>query len=320
MTEMSRRTFINSSAFAFAGMSIAAPPRSQASSARQKLKPSVSPGLIGVQANQKELLEYAIKYGFAAMISLPDEIARYSDAEIDEFVGRMKEHGVTWDSTNLPLEFRADEATFKDGLPKVRAAAAVMEKVGATRMNTWIMPTHRELPYRANFQQHVRRLSECAKIVRDSGIRLGIEYVGPKTLMARDRYAFIRTMREARELIAEMNQPNVGLVLDSFHWFCAEDTEADILGLRAEDIVTVDLNDARADLTRDQQLDNTRELPLATGVIDLKTFLNALLRTGYEGPVRAEPFNTTLNELDDDAALGATMKALRAAAALIEPL
>jgi sugar phosphate isomerase/epimerase len=317
MKKMSRRTFINRSALA--GMSIAGSFGIAASPARERLKLSVSPGLIGVQANQKQLLEYAIKYGFSAMISMPEEIATYSTTAIDELVGRMKAHGIIWDSTNLPLEFRADDATFKAGLPKLRAAATVMEKVGATRMNTWIMPTHKELPYRANFQQHVQRLSECAKIVRDSGIRLGMEYVGPKTLMARDRYGFIRTMREARELIAEMNQPNVGLVLDSFHWFCAGDTEADILALRADDIVTVDLNDARADLTRDQQLDNTRELPLATGVIDLKTFLNALVRTGYDGSVRAEPFNKTLNDLDNDAALASTMNALRTAVALVGP-
>jgi hypothetical protein len=40
-----------------------------ASSARERLRLSVSPGVIGVRAEQKELLHYVIKHGFAAMIS-----------------------------------------------------------------------------------------------------------------------------------------------------------------------------------------------------------------------------------------------------------
>ena len=39
-----------------------------------------------------------------------------------ELVVRMKAHGVTWDSTNLPVELRADEATFKGGTA-LRAAS-----------------------------------------------------------------------------------------------------------------------------------------------------------------------------------------------------
>ncbi len=39
-----------------------------------------------------------------------------------------------------------------------------------------------------------------------------------------------------------------------------------------------DLNDAPAGVLIDEQKDNTRELPCATGVIDLKVFLGALVK------------------------------------------
>ena len=48
-------------------------------------------------------------------------------------------------------------------------------------------------------------------------------------------------------------------------------------------------------------------------MIDLKAFLGALVQIGYDGPVRAEPFNKTLNDMDDDAAIAATAAALRKA-------
>ena len=53
--------------------------------------------------------------------------------------------------------------------------------------------------------------------------------------------------------------------------------------------------------------------PASTGVIDVATFLNALAQAGYDGPVRAEPFNRPLNELDNDAACTAVMQSLRKA-------
>lgn len=65
------------------------------------------------------------------------------------------------------------------------------------------------------------------------------------------------------------------------------------------------------------QIDNRRELPMATGVIDIRSFLSALVEIGYNGPVRAEPFNKPLNDLDDEPAVAATAKALNSAFAVV---
>ena len=64
-------------------------------------------------------------------------------------------------------------------------------------------------------------------------------------------------------------------------------------------------------------MDSRRELPAATGVIDLKAFLSALVEVGYDGPVRAEPFNRELNALPAAEAVAATAAALKKAFALI---
>ena len=48
-------------------------------------------------------------------------------------------------------------------------------------MGTWISPGHNHLTYLANFNQHAARLREVAKVLGDHGVRLGLEYVGPKT-------------------------------------------------------------------------------------------------------------------------------------------
>jgi len=42
-----------------------------------------------------------------------------------------------------------------------------------------------------------------------------------------------------------------------------------LLALKNQEVVSVDLNDAPAGITQEQQQDNQRELPAATGVIEL---------------------------------------------------
>ena len=180
------------------------------------------------------------------------------------------------------------------------------------------MPCHDKLPYLRNFRQHAARLRAVAKVLEEHGVRLGLEYVAPKTLWASRRYPFIHTMAEMKELIAEMNAGNVGFVLDSWHWWHAGDSAADVLSLKAADVVAVDLNDAPAGIIKDKQVDNHRELPCATGVIDVGAFLNALNQIGYDGPVRAEPFNQAVNKLGKEEACAATAQALKKAFALIE--
>ena len=116
-----------------------------------------------------------------------------------------------------------------------------------------------------------------------------------------------------RDLISETGQGNVGLVLDSWHWYHAGDSGADILALRARDVVSVDLNDAPAGVAKEQMVDGKRELPGATGLIDGKTFLQSLKRIGFAGPVRAEPFNDVVRRMSPDDAAEAAAETLRKA-------
>ena len=68
----------------------------------------------------------------------------------------------------------------------------------------------------------------------------------------------------------------------------------------------------------DQQIDSRRDLPAATGVIDLKAFLGALVEIGYDGPIMAEPFRPDLRSLPRDKALGLVATAMKKAFALVE--
>lgn len=315
MQQNNRRTFLQQASVLSAAAVL--PSFKWKAMKNHQFKMSLNSGAIGLEVNQLEALKMAEEYGFNAMTVQLNEMINMDKSERSDFVAQMKSKGISWGSTSLPIEFRASEKTFKKALDELPRKAAVLQEIGGTRMNTWIMPTHKTLSYIDNFEQHRRRLQQVANILGHHGVRLGLEYVGPKTLMARDRYPFLRTMQETKMLINAIDESNVGFVLDSFHWFCAEESVADLLTLDKEDIVTVDLNDAASGRTAAEQIDNQRNLPMATGVIDLKAFLGALAQLGYDGPVRAEPFNDELREMNNTAAIQATSTAMKKAFELV---
>ncbi len=278
---------------------------------QRQFKLCLNPGAIGVELSQLELLQKAIEHGYEAIVPFPNQLAVMRDEQLNEILDLMKINQISWGAANLPLDFRGDVFKYKDGLARLIDSIDAMRWAGAESMSTWIMPTHADLTYRKNFNLHLSRLREVADILSQNNIKLGLEYVGPRTLMNKERYPFIRTMAECLELIGAIDRANVGIQLDAFHWYCAGESKEDILKLDPNRIVTVDLNDAKAGRNRDEQLDWERELPADTGIVDIESFLSALVEIGYTGPVRAEPFNEELNKLETDQALQKTMNAMK---------
>lgn len=313
---MSRRAFCRSAVAAAVAVHWA---RSSARAAQTvKFYTNLAPGHIGVRADQQQALDYAVKYGIEGIAPNPGEFENKSAAEIGEWVQTMKARGVRYGAAGLPVEFRRDEDRFRSDLAGLPKTAGLMNQLGVTRVATWVMPGHNELTYLQNFKMLEQRFREVAKILKDNDIRLGLEFVGPRTSRSRFRFAFICTHPEMMELAEAIGTGNVGLLLDSWHWYTSHGTVDELLGLSAKDIVHVHVNDAPSGVAVDEQVDSRRALPVTTGVIDLKGFVNALAKIGYDGPVECEPFDQELRQMEDDAAVQKTAAALRRAWDLIE--
>jgi sugar phosphate isomerase/epimerase len=321
MVELHRRQFLqNLAAVGLTTASLAAcSRRSNAAEPRKRsFTVDLACGMIGVKADGREAIELAQQYGFESVAPSPSFLAKLSDDEMQKLLANMKAKRLTWGAAGLPVNFRSDESTFLSGMKRLAEFTAPLQRAGASRVGTWLTPAHSSLTYSANFRLHVVRLREVGKVLADHGQRLGIEYVGPKTSWSAGRHPFIHTMAEARKLLAEINQPNVGLMLDSWHWYTAHETEADLLALSGREVIACHLNDAPAGVHVDEQVDGKRDLPCATGVIDLKTFLGALVKIGYDGPICAEPFNKKLSAMPKDEALRTVAAAMKTAVALVE--
>ena len=270
-------------------------------------------GAIGVRVDQFGALDLASRFGFDAVSADSAQLVSMADGTMDRLRNVLSEKNLTLGLAGLPVEFRQDEARFKQDLDQLAATAQAVRRAGCERMGTWIMPNHADLTYLENFRLHRTRLGQVAEILADQGLRLGLEYVGPKTSWTALRYGFVHTQAEMKELIDAIGRPNVGYVLDSYHWYTSGGTEADLSSLTPGEIVSVDLNDAPAGVAVDEQMDLKRRLPAATGVIDLASFLGALVQVGFDGPVRAEPFDDSLKNLPVDEAVARTATAMHRA-------
>ena len=307
-----RRGFIKSSSIASLGLiSLSQNLYSMDRLSSRKMKISLMPGTVGINVNTYELLDLAIKNKFESIYPLINDLKKMSNMELSDYLDKMASNSISFDVSILPVDFSQTDSVFNNGIKVLKDYCKVMRKIDSVGFCRWIMPTSNNLTYLKNFKIHKERLKECAKIIGDNDMKLGLEFVGPKTLMARDQFSFIRTINELRELISEIDERNVGYQLDTFHLYCANHSIEDLRFLNKDDIIMCQLNDAVKGRTRDEQIDLERNLPGKTGLIDTAPFLNFLQEVGYDRTVSAEPFNKDLNKMNNEEAAKITYDSIK---------
>lgn len=238
---------------------------------------------LGDVGSAEQFIALASKYGFEAVdidaAGLTDKHGADGAAEL------LRRHNVVIGSIGLPVQWRTTDDEFRKGLPALVKQAEAARRLGCSSCTTYILPSTDE-PAAPFMAAAIRRLRLCAQILGAYDIRLGLEFVGPHHLRTRWKHPFIWTMADTLDMIAAIGEPNVGLLLDCYHWYTNGLGIADLDRLRADQIVHVHLNDA-PDVPVEEALDNGR-LIAGEGVIDLVGFLGALKRIGYAGAVAQE--------------------------------
>ncbi|HEY7303933.1 MAG TPA: sugar phosphate isomerase/epimerase family protein [Bryobacteraceae bacterium] len=194
---------------------------------------------------------------------------------------------------DFPVEFRKDDATFRKSLSKLPAAAQFAAAIHCPRMITWIMSSS-DTPKEELRRTYKQRFTESARILEQSNVRLGLEFLGPLHIRKQFRYEFIWRMNDMLEFAEECG-PNVGLLLDAWHWHHAGATTQDIVNAGRKRIVHIHFDDA-PDLPPEKIRDDERLLP-GEGVINLTGFLRALQTIGYTDALSVEIFGRGLNKM-----------------------
>lgn len=266
--------------------------------------PSLMADLVGIDALPHRSVQLAAANGFAGVdLRLTRYLGLLENYGPDRFADHMKVHGVCAGYGSMltrTLAAPPDEwSHMTEQLPRI---AKLAQQLGFTRAGVVVLPFDDRLDFAANRKRHLDRLHEVAPVLADHGIRVGLEYVSPKTRRADATFTFLHHLEGMLELIHDAGQSNVGLMLDSFHWHAAGESVDALMQLSPEQVVVVHVNDAPQGVHVDELDIRNRCLPGETGVIDLDGFLGALSGMGYDGPVTAEPTNPRWPDTPDDQA------------------
>ena len=200
---------------------------------------------------------------------------------------------------SLPVQFAAaDEAVFQEGLKGLDEQAKFAAAIGLGRMMAVLSPAS-PVPKEERHTFIKQRLAPIAEILAKSNIRLGLEFLGVLQFRTppRAQHQYIWTLPDTVALAKEVG-PNIGVVLDIWHWHHSGGTVADILATPSSRIVHIHVSDAKAQPPEDVR-DNGRLMP-GEGIIDSTGFFQALKKIGYEGGISPEPLGRVPAEMSPE--------------------
>jgi sugar phosphate isomerase/epimerase len=277
------------------GKLLAAAPLAQKLPARRNMFLSLNSVLLQGRVPWPEFAKLAAQTGFPGTdVMLHPAMTAGADATNRLLAGLNLRPAIL----DFPVEFRKDDTTFRASLAQLDQAAAFAAAIDCPRMMTYIMPSS-DTPTDEWRQTLKSRFQESARILARHHVRLGLEFLGPLELRRAHKYEFIWRMNDMLEFARECG-PNIGLLLDSWHWHHAGATTQDIVAAGRERIVHVHFNDA-PDLPPEQIHDNQRLLP-GEGVINLTGFLQALESIRYRDALSVEVFGRTKDMTPEAAA------------------
>ena len=127
------------------------------------------------------------------------------------------------------------------------------------------------------------QLAQLAERAARRGLKIGYE--------ALSWGANVHTFDHAWKIVSAANHPSLGLIVDSFHTLALPDDWSDLAKIPGDRIFYVQLADApRLGMNALTLSRHFRCLP-GQGDLDVPGFLQAVIATGYSGPISLEIFN-----------------------------
>lgn len=254
------------------------------------------PGMIGIHnVSLEDSIKLAKDAGFEGVSFDIFEAKAYADTHglealkdlFGEIIPGVWNPGVDWQN----------DATRDAQIEALKPVLDLAQELKATNVTTGIMPANNDRPYDEQYEYLQTRLKPLAEVLNEGDVRIGIEFITPKTLRDQFEHQFIYKMTDMLAFAKDIGTGNVGVLFDLWHHYCAHGSVADMDVLTAEDVQLVHTNDAPVGLAIDEQQDLSRMLPMTTGVIPAVEMMQKLAAIGCDCGVAAEPFNKDLNDL-----------------------
>ena len=274
---------------------MAALPALRALAADHGMYLSLNSVLVNNEVPWPDFARLAAKVGFPGTDVMLDAAMKAGAASTNELLSGLKVRPAV---LNFPVVFQKDNAAFEQSLANLNEQARFAAAIHCPRMITYLLSSS-DTPREQLTEIYRERFTQSAGILARHNVRLGLEFLGPLHIRKAKPYEFIWRMNDMLAFAKECG-PNVGLLLDSWHWHHAGATTEDVIHAGRDRIVHVHFNDA-PNLPAEQIRDDQRLLP-GEGVINLTGLLQALQKIGYTDALSVEVFGRTKGEPPEQAA------------------
>jgi 2-keto-myo-inositol isomerase len=129
--------------------------------------------------------------------------------------------------------------------------------------------------------ESVNVLNELADIAEKHNVSLAFEFLGQTDCS-------VQTLDLCNEIVEKVDRPNIGNVLDTFHFYAGNSTFDAIDSMKPEKLFIFHINDAE-DLPKDELTDAHRLYP-GTGILPIKEIKAHFDEIGYDRMVSIEIF------------------------------
>jgi sugar phosphate isomerase/epimerase len=246
-----------------------------------------------------EKIRLAGRHGFAAVELWLADVIEYlqQGGQARDVMRALADNGLVVPCTIAMKGWvESDDTAFAQALDDCKRRMDLAAALGAKYI---VATPPRELADLALIARRYRRLLAVGRSV---GIRPALEFLG-----------FSRALfgvRQAWQIVADSNNPDATIVLDSFHIYRGGSSLADLEPIPAERIANYHFNDVPPSPPRDQLTDADRVMP-GDGILDLKAEIDLLRRKAYRATVSLELFNRDLWGRDPEQVVALGMERMR---------
>lgn len=234
-------------------------------------------------------VEIAAACGYGAIEVWAGKIPEYlRERSLDELAARLRDLELTpWCINSIEDITPCDAAGRAAVLDELREKAAVARAIGAPAIVVVPGTAPDGMTRAARVADAVEMLRLMSDVAGDVG--LAFEFLGKPGCA-------VPTLDMAIEITSAVDRPNVGMVIDTFHFHAGSSAMADLARVPVDRLSVVHLNGCE-DLPRERLTDAHRLYP-GEGVIPAVEIVSRLAARGYDGVVSIEIFRPEYWEQD----------------------
>jgi len=253
-------------------------------------------GLNGSTTDQCHLLE-DIDVAKAAGFDLL-ELRTYKIAQYLKDGGNLEDLRQAFNAKNVAhyainaLEFftlKKDEKEKNEMLKEAEYWCQVAQNIGCPYLVA--VPARHNKESEAEIRKDaVKSLKQVGAIAEKYDVKIALEFIGFEDFS-------VRTLELANHIVTQVDRENVGIVVDTYHFYIGESTLASVKQVDEENIFIFHINDAEKGIIKQDLTEDHRVFP-GIGAMPLTEIGQAFKSIGYQKMMSLELFNKDYWEMD----------------------